>query len=62
MKQLLSTLKHHLKQFYANKKLLEFVRRANTPLSNVSTTTKNSDLSYDEILDHYLDEETLTPN
>ena len=39
-----------------------FGRKANTPLSNLSTQPKSSDLSYEKILNHYLDEETVTPN
>ena len=39
-----------------------FERKANTPLSNISTQPKSSDLSYEKILYHYLDEETVTPN
>ena len=39
-----------------------FGRKANTPLSNISTQPKSSDLSYEKILNHYLDEETVTPN
>ena len=39
-----------------------FGHKANTPLRNISTQPKSSDLSYDKILNHYLDEETLTPN
>ena len=39
-----------------------FGRTANTPLSNISTQPKSSDLSYEKILNHYLDEETVTPN
>ena len=38
-----------------------FGRKANTPLSNISTQPRHSDLSYDKILYHYLDEETVTP-
>ena len=36
-----------------------FGRKANTPLSNISTK-RSSDLSYDKILNQYLDEETFT--
>ena len=36
--------------------------KANTPLSNISTQPKSSDLNYEKILNHYLDEETVTPN
>ena len=39
-----------------------FGRKANTPLSNISTKPNSSDLSYDKSLNHYLDEETVTPN
>ena len=39
-----------------------FGSKANTPLSNISTQPKSSDLSYEKILNHYLDEETVTPN
>ena len=39
-----------------------FGRTANTPLSNINTQPKSSDLSYEKILNHYLDEETVTPN
>ena len=39
-----------------------FGRKANTPLSNISTQPKSSNLSYEKILNHYLDEETVTPN
>ena len=39
-----------------------FGRKANTPLSNISTQPKSSDVSYEKILNHYLDEETVTPN
>ena len=39
-----------------------FGRKANTPLSNISTQPKSSDLSYEKIFNHYLDEETVTPN
>ena len=39
-----------------------FGRKANTPLSNICTQPKSSDLSYEKILNHYLDEETVTPN
>ena len=35
---------------------------ANTPFSIISAITKYSDLSYDKILNHYLDEETKSPN
>ena len=33
-----------------------FGRKANTSLSNISTQPKSSDLSYEKILNHYLDE------
>ena len=39
-----------------------FGRKANTPLSNISTKPNSSDLSYEKILNHYLDEEMATPN
>ena len=39
-----------------------FGRKANTPLSNISTKPNSSDLKYEKILNHYLDEETVTPN
>ena len=39
-----------------------FGRKANTPLSNISTKPNSSDLSDEKILNHYLDEETVTPN
>ena len=39
-----------------------FGRKANTPLSNICTQPKSSDLSYENILNHFLDEETVTPN
>ena len=39
-----------------------FRRKANTPLSNISTKPNSSDLSYEKILNHCLDEETVTPN
>ena len=39
-----------------------FGRKANTLLSNISTQPKSSDLSYEKVLNHYLDEETVTPN
>ena len=37
-------------------------RQANTPLSNISTKPHSFDLSYDKILNYYLDEKTVTPN
>ena len=37
-------------------------RHANTPLSNISTTLKYFDLSYDRILNCFLYEKTVTPN
>ena len=40
----------------------QFGRKVNTPLSNISTKLNSSDLSYDKILNHYLHEETVTPN
>ena len=39
-----------------------FGRKANTPYSNISTKPNSSDLSYEKILNHYLDEGTVTPN
>ena len=39
-----------------------FGRKANTPLSNISTEPNSSDLSYEKILNHYLDEEKVKPN
>ena len=39
-----------------------FGRKANTLLSNISTKPSSSDLSYEKILNHYLEEETVTPN
>ena len=36
--------------------------KASTPLSNISTKPNSSDLSYEKILNHYSDEETVTPN
>ena len=39
-----------------------FGRKANTLLSNISTQPNSSHLSYEKILNHYLDEETVTPN
>ena len=39
-----------------------FGRRANTPRSNINTTHKYSNLSYDKTLNKFLDEETVTPN
>ena len=39
-----------------------FGRKANTPLSNISTKPRSSDLSYEKVLNHFLDEETVTPN
>ena len=39
-----------------------FGRKANTPLSNISTKPNSSDLSYEKNLNHYLDEETVMPN
>ena len=40
----------------------DFERKANTPLSNISTKTNFSDLSYGKTSSHYLDEETVTAN
>ena len=39
-----------------------FGRKANTPLSKISIQPRHFDLSCDKILNHYLDEETVTPN
>ena len=39
-----------------------FGRKANTPHSNISTKPHPSNLSYEKILNHFLDEETVTPN
>ena len=39
-----------------------FGRKANTPLSKISTKPHPSDLSYEKFLNHYLDEDTVTPN
>ena len=39
-----------------------FGRKPNTPLSNICTKPNSSHLSYDKVLNHYLDEETVTPN
>ena len=36
-----------------------FGRKANTPLSNISTIPKSSNLSYENILRHYLDADTV---
>ena len=36
-----------------------FGRKPNTPLSNISTIPKSSNLSYGNILHHYLDEDTV---
>ena len=36
-----------------------FGRKPNTPLSNISTTPKSSNLSYENNLHHYLDADTL---
>ena len=36
-----------------------FGRKPNTPLSNLSTTPKSSNLSYENILHHYLDADTV---
>ena len=41
---------------------LHFGRKANTPLSNIRTKPHSSDLSYEKNFNHYLDEETVTPN
>ena len=61
-------MKQHLtSSAYVKIKLLvfrpsDFGGRAYTPLSNISTTPKDSDLSYDKRPKHYLEEETVTPN
>ena len=39
-----------------------FGRKPNTPLSNISTTPKSSNLSYENILHHYLDADTVPVN
>ena len=39
-----------------------FGRKANTPLSNINTKPHSSNLSYEKVLNHYLDEETVTPH
>ena len=39
-----------------------FGGKAKTPLSNISTKPKFSDLIYEKNLNHFLDEETVTPN
>ena len=36
-----------------------FGRKPNTPLSNISTVPKSSNLSYEDILHHYLDADTV---
>ena len=36
-----------------------FERKPNTPLSNISTIPKSSNLSYENILHHYLDADTV---
>ena len=36
-----------------------FGRKPKTPLSNISTTPKSSNLSYENILNHYLDADTV---
>ena len=38
-----------------------FGRTPNTPLSVISTKPKISNLSFENIINHYLDEETVTP-
>ena len=38
-----------------------FGRNPNTPLSVISTTPKLSNLSYENIVNHYLDEDTIMP-
>ena len=40
----------------------DFDCRANTPLSNFSTAPKYSNVSFDRILNHYLDNETVIPD
>ena len=37
-----------------------FERKANTPLINIVTDPRSSNLSYENILNHYLDADTLT--
>ena len=37
----------------------QFGRKPNTPLSNISTAPKSSNLSYEDILHHYLDADTV---
>ena len=37
-------------------------RQANAPLSNIRTKPHSSDLSYEKILNYYLDQGTVTPN
>ena len=37
-----------------------FGRKPNTPLSNIGTKQKSSNLSYENILNHYLDADTVT--
>ena len=39
-----------------------FRRKASTPLSNISTKPNSSDLSFEKNLNHYIDEEMVTPN
>ena len=39
-----------------------FGRKANTPHSNISTKPHPSNLSYERILNHFINEETVTPN
>ena len=39
--------------------LAHFGRKPNTPLSNISTVSKSSNLSYEDILHHYLDADTV---
>ena len=36
-----------------------FGRKPNTPLSNISTSPKSTNLSYENILHHYLDDDTV---
>ena len=39
----------------------QFGRKLNTPLSIISIEPKLSNLSYENIVNHYLDEDTVTP-
>ena len=38
-----------------------FGRKPNTPLNVITTKPKLSNLSYEKIVNHYLDEDTVTP-